>query len=77
MRGRADAGEHQQLRRVEGARRHDHLAACLHLLAITRTGQVLDADRVRAAHKRARRMRTGLDREIAALARRPQISARG
>jgi hypothetical protein len=63
--GRADAGELQQLRRVECAAREDHLAAG----ARDVRGAVLavfDADRAAAFEQDARGQRVRHDREIAA-----------
>ena len=64
---RADAGELQQLRRVECAAGQDHLAA-----GTRDAGRaallVFDADGAPAFEQNARRQRVGHDREIAAAA---------
>ena len=66
MRGRADAGQHQQLRRVEGAAGEDHLALGVDRDASPLSLTIFDAGRARALHHHAGRMRAGLDREIGA-----------
>ena len=62
----ADAGEHQQLRGLERAGRHDHLtpgADLLQLLALA----VFDADRALAFEQNAAGMGMGLDAQIGAI----------
>ena len=70
--GRADARQHQDLRRVEGARRQDHLAAGARdaLLALA---LVEDAGHPRAAQLEALDLGVGDDLEVVALHRRPEV----
>ncbi len=68
MRGRADARQHQHLRRAEGAGREDHLALGRDLVALPVLDE-FDAGRARTAQQHAGRLRARLDREVAAIAR--------
>jgi hypothetical protein len=63
----ADAGQHQQLRRLECAGRDDHLAPGAELLALVAT-EIFDADCALALEQDARRMRLRFDPEVGALA---------
>ena len=71
----ADAGQHQGLRRVDGAAGQDHLAL-RRARSCARRSAVFDADRARALEQDARHQRAGLDRQIGAPERRPQIADR-
>src|SRR5437870_4795616 len=73
--GGADAGELQELRRVDGAARKDDLAPgarFVHLAVLT----ILNADGTLAVEQDASGERIGFDPEIGTPPRRPQISAR-
>ena len=59
----ADAGQHQQLRRLERAGRKDHLAPGANLLGLLAL-PVLDADRALALEQDAGGVRMGLDAQI-------------
>jgi hypothetical protein len=73
---RADAGELQQLRRLQRAGRQQHLgaAACgLRLAALAKA----HADRTPAVEQQPGRLRLGLDAQVAAPARRAEVGLRG
>src|SRR4051812_35006080 len=73
--GLADAGQLEQLRRGDRARRHDDLArgTCLELLSLH---AVTHADAAPALEQQALRMRAGVDAQIATRARRGEVGAR-
>ena len=74
--GRADAGQLQQLRRVERAAREDHLGVRARRVRRAVLA-VFDADRAAPLEQDARGQRIRHHREIAALARGREIAARG
>ena len=63
----ADAGQHQELRRLERAGAQDHLAPRADLLRLVAL-PVFDADGALAVEQDARRVRLGLDAEVRPLA---------
>jgi hypothetical protein len=67
MRGGPDAGEHEEVRGIEGAAGEDHLAARLRARHVAAGPDVFDAGGAGALGEHARRMRAGLDREISPL----------
>ena len=71
----ADAGQHQGLRRIDRAARQDHLALRARDLALA-VLQIFDADGARALEQDARHQRAGLDPQIGAPERGPQIADR-
>ena len=71
----ADAGQHQGLRRVDGAAGQNDLALGMRDLALA-VLQILDADGARALEHDARHQRAGLDPQIGATERGPQIADR-
>ena len=72
----ADAGQHQQLRRLERAGGNDHLAPRADLLQLLALA-IFDADRALALEQDARRLRLGFDAQIGAAAHmRMDIGAR-
>ena len=74
--GRADAREHQQHRRLVGARREDHLALGADLLDLAVAGD-LDADGAGALEQDPQRHRVGDHVQVRALHRRVQEGAGG
>ncbi len=75
MRRRADARQHQELRRVEGTAREDDVTTGLDACRDAIRSGELDAGGTRAPHQHAGGMGTGLDRQIGAPAHRPEIGA--
>ncbi len=76
QRGRAEAGELHELRRVEGAAGEDHLAiGARHMRRAA--AAILDAGRTAAVEQDAGRERVGDDLEVGAPARLAQIAGRG
>ena len=76
MRGRADAGEHQELRRIECAAGDDDIAIGLGADCVAAVEDIFDAGGAGALHQHLGRMRAGGNGEIGAVAGRPQIGAR-
>ena len=76
MIGRADAGQHQDLRRVERAAAEDDLALGVGVKRLAAL-LIVDAGGALALHGDARDMGAHLDREILPLHRRMQIADRG
>ena len=75
QRRRPDAGDLQQLRRVDGAARHDHLALGAQELRLATLADI-DADRAPALEDDARDERLRLDEQVLPSHRRPEIGAR-
>jgi hypothetical protein len=76
MRRRPDAGEQQELRALQRARREDHLAPRGHLPRLAAL-PVLDAARAPVVEHDARRLRVRLDAQVRARSRRLQVADRG
>ena len=76
MRRRADAGEHQELRRAEGARAQDDGPGGAGARPPA-PAAILDADGALAVEQQPENLRVGQDAEIGAAPRRPQIGPRG
>ncbi len=72
QRARADAGELQQLRRIERTTAQQHFACRIGRVPLTST-QILDAARARAIEANARGKRLRFDAQICAFSRGPQI----
>ncbi len=74
---RADAGQHEQRRGVEGAGRQDHLAIGFDPYEVAARLDEFDAACARALHQHACRLRARMHLEIGALAGRLEIGSRG
>ena len=74
---RSDAGEHQELRRVEGAGREDDFARCAGAHVSIRLVMYSTPRRARAVERDAGRVRVGGDGEIFSSARRLEIGIGG
>ena len=74
--GRADAGEHQQLRRVEGAAAEDHLALGAQLLRLAELAR-LDPDRAGALEEHPVDVHEGHHGQVRPLHRRVQVGDGG
>ncbi len=71
MSGRPDSGEHQDLRRAEGAARHDHFPGGIDAVQPA-AFEIFDALGRGAAEYDPRHQRAGLDAQVLARHRRPQ-----
>ena len=77
LRGLADARQHQELRRVDGAAGEDDFACGIDLFGGPACGDVFDADGAMAVEQHAVDQRADFDGQTGPRQRRPQIGDRG